>query len=226
VQPQYFYLPVYDPSLVFFGSGGAFGGPMVTFSAGYPMGVWLNHDFDWHHRRIYYHGWSDGHGWMARSRPYIHINSAYMNDRFKNVAVNRGVTTVAVNYGNLTRYNSVHQDVEFGSRRMETEVSHATPSNSVNNKIIQRNGNVNDARIDLYRGRAPEQTPAARPEPNRAAPPAAERAGSEAFGGNRGNFGAKASSQRGQSSRAQAAHSAPAARPSGGGGSHGGGGKH
>jgi len=226
VQPQYFYLPVYDPSLVFFGSGGAFGGPMVTFSAGYPMGVWLNHDFDWHHRRIYYHGWSDGHGWMARSRPYIHINSAYMNDRFKNVTVNRGVTTVAVNYGNLTRYNSVHQDVEFGSRRMETEVSHATPSNSVNNKIIQRNGNVNDARIDLYRGRAPEQTPAARPEPNRAAPPAAERAGSEAFGGNRGNFGAKASSQRGQSSRAQAAHSAPAARPSGGGGSHGGGGKH
>jgi hypothetical protein len=36
-QPQYCYLPVYDPGLVFFGSGGVFGGPIVTFSAGLPI---------------------------------------------------------------------------------------------------------------------------------------------------------------------------------------------
>jgi hypothetical protein len=219
-QPQYCYLPVYDPSLVFFGSGGVFGGPIVTFSAGFPIGAWLNYDFDWHHRRIYYHGWPDGRGWMGRSRPYVRINSVYVNDNLKNVAVNRSVTGRAVNYGNLTRYNSVHQDVEYGGSRTNAGVSRAAPTNSVNNKIIQRNGNVNDARIDLYRGRAPDQPAAAPPEPNRAAPPATERPGNSAFGGNRGNFDAKASSQRGQNSRAQATHSAPPARSSGGGGRH------
>ena len=43
-QAQYCYLPIYDPGLVFFGSGGVFGGPVVTFSAGFPIGVWLNYD--------------------------------------------------------------------------------------------------------------------------------------------------------------------------------------
>jgi len=208
-QPQYCYLPVYDPSLVFFGSGGIFGGSIVTFSARLPIGVWLNYDFDWHRRRIYYHGWADGPVWIARSRPYIQINSVYVNDNLRNLAVNRSVTTLAVNYGDLTRYNSVHQDVEYGSTRINAGVSSAAPLNNVNNKIIQRNTNVDDGRIDLNRGRAPDQPVARRPELNRAAPPATD---------------AKASSQRGQSSRAQATHSAPGARSSGGGRSHGGGG--
>lgn len=215
-QAQYCYLPVYDPSLVFFGSGGAYGGPVVTFSAGFPIGVWLIYEFDWHLHRIIYHGWTDRNRWIALSRPYIHLNSVYVNDNFKNVAVNRSVTAQAVNYGNLTRYNSVHQDAEHGNARINAGVSKTAPTNDVNNKIIQRNGNVNDARIDLYRGRAPDPP---------AAPRTAEPAGNPAFGGNRGSIDAKASSQRGQSSRAQAARSASAARASGG-GSHGGGGRH
>jgi uncharacterized membrane protein YgcG len=224
-QPQYCYIPVYDPGLVFFGSGGVFGGTVVTFGAAFPIGVWLNYDFDWRHHRIYYHGWSDGRGWLARSRPYIRINNVYVNKSLKNVTVNRSVTSRPVNYGNLTRYNSVHQNVDYGNVRANAGVSNTGPANNVNNKIIQRNGNVNDARIDLYRGRAPDQPTAARPEQPAPAPPRApERTGNSAFGGNRGNFDAKASSQRGQSSRSEASHSAPAARSSGGGGSHSGGG--
>jgi uncharacterized membrane protein YgcG len=233
-QPQFCYLPIYDPGLAFFGSGGVFGGPVITFSAGFPIGVWLNIDFDWRHRHIYYHGWSDKHGWIGRSRPYIHVNRVYVNNSFKNVGMNRSVTARVVNYGNLARYNSVHQNVTYGNSRNAAGVSNAAPTNNVNNKIIQRNGNVDDARIDLYRGRAPEQPTAAHAEPNRAVPnaPAAapsratEGTGNAAFGGNRGNFSAKASSQRGQSSRAEASHPAPAARSSGGGGSNGGGGSH
>jgi uncharacterized membrane protein YgcG len=217
-QAQYCYLPIYDPGLVFFGSGGVFGGPVVTFSAGFPIGVWLVYDFDWHRHRIYYHGWSDGRGWIARSRPYIHINNVYVNSNLKNVAFNRSVTTRAVNYSSLTRYDSVHRDVEYGS---------GASTNNVNNKIIQRNGNVNDGRIDSYRGRAPDQPDMPQGVPSRPAPPpVAERTGNPAFGGNRGNVGAKASSQRGQSSRAQASHSAPSARSGGGGSRGGGGGRH
>ena len=231
-QPQFCYLPIYDPGLAFFGYGGVFGGPVVTFSSGFPVGVWLNIDFDWRHRHIYYHGWSTGRGWIGRSRPYVHVNNVYVNKTLKNVTMNRSVINRAVNYGNLTRYNSVHQNVTYGSSRNEVVASNAAPTNNVNNKIIQRNGNVNDARIDLYRGREPEQPATAQAEPNRAvenapaaAPPrATEGTGNAAFGGNRGNFSAKASSQRGQSSRAEASHPAPAARSSGGGGTRGGGG--
>ena len=235
-QPQFCYLPIYDSSLVFFGSGGVFGGTVISFSTGYPIGAWLNYDFDWRHRRIYYHGWSQGRGWIVRSRPYVHVNNVYVNSNLRNISVNRSVTTRPVNYANLSRYDSVHRDVGYGSARVNggsadrapVPVTNAFP---VTNKVIQRNGNVNDPRIDQYRGRAGGPT-----EPNRgaAAPSAPERTGSPAFGGNRGNIDTKASSQRGQSSRAQASHPAPAPRSGGGGGgshgggggSHGGGGRH
>jgi uncharacterized membrane protein YgcG len=226
-QPQYCYVPIYDPALVFFGSGGVYGGPIISFSAGFPIGAWLVYDFDWRHRRIYYRGWSERSGWIVRSLPYVHINGVYVNDNLKNIAVGRSVTARKVNYANLTRYNSVHQDVEFGSARTAAGVSSAAPVHVVDNKIIQRNADVTDARIDSYRGRAAEEPAAGGTASNHPAPPAAERARTSAFGGSRGNFDAKASSQRGQSSRAQASHPAPAASGGshgGGGGSHGGGG--
>ncbi len=157
-QPQYCYLPIYDPSLVFFGSGGVFGGPIISFSAGLPIGAGLRlRTFDWRHRRIYYRGWSERSGWIVRSLPYIHINSVYVNDNLKNVAVGRSVTARKVNYGNLTRYNSVHQETEFGSARKAPGVSSAAPVHVVDNKIIQRNADVTDARIDSYRGRVADQ---------------------------------------------------------------------
>jgi uncharacterized membrane protein YgcG len=225
-QAEYCYVPSYDPSLVFFGSGGVFGGPVVTFGAGLPIGVWLIYDFDWHRHRIFYHAWSHGRGWITRSRPYIHINNVYVNDNFKNIAVNRSVTARAVNYGSLARYDSVHQDVQYGR---SNGISKTASTNNVDNKIIHRNGNVNDARIDSYRGRAPDRPDMTQGVPNRRAAPAApERAANPAFGGNHGSIGVKASSQRGQSSRAQASHPTPAPRSGGGGsrggGSHGGGG--
>jgi uncharacterized membrane protein YgcG len=231
-QAQFCYVPIYDPGLAFIGSGGVFGGPVVTFGAGFPVGVWLIYDFDWRHHHIYYHGWSQGGAWIARSRPFIHINNVYVNYNFKNVAFNRGVTARPVNYANLTRYNTVHRNVQYGAVRVTAGAGNAASANSVSNKIIDRNGNVNDARIDQYRGHAPDQPAVAPSEPNRvepsrqaAEPPReAERAAQPAFEGNHSNIEPKASSQRGQSSRAAASRPAPAPRSGGGGGSHGGGG--
>lgn len=233
-QPEYCYVPVYDPGVVFFGSGGVFGGPLITFGTPYPIGVWLNHNFDWRHHRIYYHGWSEGRGWVARSRPYIHTNPVYVNNNLQHVTVNRTVTARPVSYANLTRYNSVHRNETYGNPR-GAGAGNVTHGGDVQNKIIQRNTNVNDARLNLYRGRAEGSNEAGAPEPNRARPgvPAAppprvtERPANPAFGGTRGPFDARTSSQRGQSSRSEASRPAPAARPSGGGGSHaGGGGSH
>jgi uncharacterized membrane protein YgcG len=227
-QPQFCYLPIYDPGLAFFGSGGVFGGPVVTFSGGYPIGVWLNSDFDWLHRHIYYHGWSVGGGWIFRSRPYIHLSAVYVNDNLKNAVAKRPAPARPVNYANLTRYNSVHPTATYGNARTNSAVSAANsvpPADNVNNKIIERNTNVDDPRIDLFRGRALVAPPVSRAEPERTAP--SESSG--AFGGQRSKIDEKASSQRGKSSRAS--RPAPAPRSSGGGshaggggGSHGGGG--
>jgi len=218
-QPQYLYVPVYDPSIVFFGSGGIFGGPVITFGTGFPIGVWLNLDCDWRHHKIYYHAWSGGAGWIARSRPYIHLNNVYVNNNLRNVTVNRGVVSRRVNYDNVSRYNSVHEDVTYG--RSAGGASSA-PNVNTTNKMIQRNVNVGDSRIDEYRGHAPVEAAPARPEePSRPAEPPRN----PAFERPSSNFTPRESSQRGQISRAQPVRSAPPPRaPSpparGGGGGH------
>lgn len=218
-QGQYCYLPIYDPGLVFFGSGGVYGGPVVTFGAALPIGVWLNYDFDWRSHRIIYHAWSGGRGWIVRSRPFIRMNNVYVNNNFKNVVVNRNVTARALNYNSLARYNSIHRGVSFGGTGAAVETGNNERANN-GNKIIQRNGDVTDTRIEQYRGRSADQA-----VPNRPAQAAPQQSGNAAFGANRSDFGAKAASQRGQSSRTQAAHSSPAPHSGGGGGgSHGGGG--
>lgn len=224
-QGQDCYVPVYDPSLVYFGSGGVYGGPMVTFGAAYPIGVWLNYDFDWKRHRIIYHAWKDRRGWVEHSRPYVHINNrAYVNDNFRNVSVNRGISHRPVNYTDLTRYNGVHQNVEAGNSRMGGRIYNVAPANNVNNKMIQRNGNPNDTRIDAFRGRAEATAPSGQPESNRRVTVAEPRTGNVAFGGDRGSFTPRTSSQRGQTSRTEPSRPMPAPRASGGGGSHGGGG--
>ena len=221
-EPQYIYVPVYDPELVFFGSGGVYGGAVITFGTGYPIGVWLNRDFDWPHRRVYYHGWSEGRGWIARSRPYIHTNNVYVNNNLRNVTVNRSVVNHAVNYGNLNRYNSVHQNVTYGNRP-------APGNGNVNNRVIERNMNVNDSRIDIYRGHAPEPVVPNRGESRPsvyAPPPQREPQRNSAFDGNHSSFSSHESSQRGQTSRSEPVRSAPAPRAPSPPPSHAGGGKH
>lgn len=222
-QPNYCYLPIYDPGLVYFGSGGVYGGPVIRFSPAFPIGSWLIYDFDWPHHRLYYHGWSIMNGWVLRAKPYIQANSVYVNPAYRNVAVNRGVSARPVIYSNLARYDSVHRNATF-----DRAGSGAGSPENVNNKIIQRNINVNDTRLGTYRGRSPEA-----PAPvEQAAAPAREpeRTGNAAFGENRSSFGAQAASERGQTSRASRPAPAPKASgggshsAGGGGGSHGGGG--
>jgi hypothetical protein len=226
-QPQFLYVPVYDPAIVYYPRVGFVGGPIISFSAGFPIGVWLNFDFDWRGHRVFYHGWDHGGGWVARSRPFIHINNVYVNNNYRNVAVNRTVLSRRVNYASLNRYNAVHRDVNYGTVRVNNRfVNNGGPAN-VNNKILQRNVNANDQRIDQYRGHPAEQpkvnwTEVTRPQVNQpqvnrpaspAPQPQAQRTANPAFGASGGAFDARAASQRGQVSRQQMSQPAPAYRP-------------
>jgi Protein of unknown function (DUF3300) len=225
-QPQYLYVPVYDPAVVYFGRGGFFAG--ISFGRPFFIGAWLNNDFDWRGHRVYYHGWDDGRGWIARSRPFIRVSNVYVNVGFRNVIVNRTVINRSVNYGALNRYQSVHRDVNYTNVRVHNNVVNYNRTVNYNerpqvgNKIIERNIDVNDSRIDSYRGHQPPPPPPGRQEqairPNVPPPPPARvqveprhEPQENAFGGNRGGFNAQAASQRGQESR-RAPSNPPAAR--------------
>jgi hypothetical protein len=178
-QPQYIYIPVYDPSIVYYrhSYGGGFGGNFISFSAGFFIGAWLNNDFDWGGHRVYYHGWQ-GQGWIGRSRPNVHINNIYVNNTYTNIRVNQTVINNNVNYNNLDRYNSVHREVNYNNVAQNRRGVVGTSGSQVNpgiqgsrenqrnpaasNKVINRNLNTNDSRIDAYRGRQPLPQPTTR----------------------------------------------------------------
>ena len=85
-QPEYIYVPVYDPQIVYivgrphYNTNTVF----IVFGSGYSIGSWLNSDCDWHQHRVYYHGWQ-GNSWIQRSRQHAYVdNHVYINDRYRN----------------------------------------------------------------------------------------------------------------------------------------------
>ena len=170
-------------------------------SARFPIGAWLNYDFDWRGHRVFYHGWGRGGGWIERSRPYVRVNSFYVNDRYRNIVVDRRVVQRRLNFQALGRYDDVHRGAGFDNfRRTGRGVGGPPPlpnRGGVQNKIMARNFNANDPRIDEYRGRVPK------------GPAAVHAPESPAFTPTRGGFDPRAASQRGQASRAHAQPSRP-----------------
>jgi Protein of unknown function (DUF3300) len=203
-QPQYIYVPEYDPAVVFFGRAPLF------FHARFLIGAWLNYDLDWRGHRVFYHGWDKGGGWMERSRPYVHVNNVYVNNSYRNVTVDRHVVQRGVNYQALGRYDDVHRAASFDNLSRGARGSGGSPPSpsrgTVQNKILVRNINTSDPRLNEYRGHVPQ------------APAAVHAPESGAFSPARGGFDSRAASQRGQASRAQAQVSRPQmqAQPAGG----------
>jgi len=181
-QPRYIYVPVYDPAVVFFPRRGFFVGAVIGFGTGFVIGAWLNHDCDWRERRVFYHGWDRDDGWERRSRPFVQINNVYVNRTYVNVTVNQTVINNTVNYTSLNRYNAVHRDVHYDDVRIRRgpggvpdngagrpddrgrgrddrvnpgNTGNQGRGNGANNKIIDRNINTRDPRINTYRGHVP-----------------------------------------------------------------------
>jgi hypothetical protein len=183
-QPQYIYVPVYDPAIIYVRPA------RFYFGVGFAIGAWLNHDFDWRRHRIFYHGWSEGGAWVARSRPYIHRTTVYVNNNYRTVVINRNVVKRPVNYPMLNRYSNVRHDAKFKGRGGTSPVVSNPP---IGNKIIRRNINTTDPKLNEYRGHPPQ--------PGHVEPP-----GGNAFTPSQGGFGAHEASKRGQASRTQALH--------------------
>jgi hypothetical protein len=123
-QPQYIYVPVYDPTIVYYRR--PYWGPAISFGIAFPIGAWLNLDFHWGFGGpwggVYYTawrpaGWGPGCwncGWIARSHTHVNVvNNVYINNHYTNITVNRTVVNRTVNVNNISRYNYVHKDVEY-----------------------------------------------------------------------------------------------------------------
>jgi hypothetical protein len=231
---------------------------MIGFGAGFAIGAWLNHDFDWGGHRVFYHGWSGDGGWVRRSRPYVQINNVYVNRTYINVNFNRTIVNRTVNYGSLNRYNAVHREVRYDDVRVRSgpvgvsgrpgdrfpsgggRGDQGRDNRGAYNKIIDRNINTRDPRLDVYRGRAPITPMPQRGEDGRSdrnrtnqrprtgpayqpLPPRTERPNPSVYGGSRGPIDPGAASRRGQNSRMEMNRpSGPPPSRGGGGGRQGG----
>jgi hypothetical protein len=77
--PQFIYVPVYQPGVVYFQR--PFGAPFITFGLGFAVGAWLNCDFDWHNRHIIVWGHNQprpADWWYRRpsERPRVEVTHA------------------------------------------------------------------------------------------------------------------------------------------------------
>jgi hypothetical protein len=77
-QPQYIYVPQYDPSVIYIQRWAPDRLPFITFGLGLVIGGWLTMDFDWGHYNVVYHGWNRP-GWVNHARPHVHIKNVYVN---------------------------------------------------------------------------------------------------------------------------------------------------
>jgi hypothetical protein len=172
----YYRRPYYGPAITF-GVGFPIGAWLnLDFRWGYGGGWGGVYYTGWRRE-----GWGGGCwncGWIGRSRGRVNIvNNVYINNRYTTINVNRTVINRQVNVNNINRYNSVHRDVRYdnvqknnmrvdrgggpGGNRPGNNGNYGRPGggspgenrSGVNNKIIDRNIDRGNPRIDQYRGR-------------------------------------------------------------------------
>jgi hypothetical protein len=173
VGPEYIYVPVYDPAVIFFQPIYGPGFTWISFGTGFLIGAWLNLDFNWGYRRIYYTGWAGG-GWIARCRPHVRISPYYVDNRYRAIALNRKVVRYPLNYYGLDRYRSVHRSVTYENRMRVPVPGQRPPAAGATNKVVERNMNIYDPNLNQFRGRrTPEVAAPPAPRPTGPAQPTA-----------------------------------------------------
>ncbi len=220
-QPQYIYVPAYDPLNVYVQTWTPGMTPFITFGSGLVIGDWLSMDFDWHRHHVFYHGWNRP-GWVNQSRPFVHITNVYMNR--SRPYINQTWRHDPV-HGGPDRFRAMHGATAPARNRPPSEVRGrgiTTPATTSGGMFGPR-GDVrtfsNRGKESLstsQQGSAPPAaavikrpaTPApafgggfAQPRPSAPVTETPPKAPSGAFGGYRGAPETAAQSSRGQASR-------------------------
>ena len=136
-EPQVIYVPQYDPEVVYVDNGPSTGAVVaataISFGVGLAIGAWLNNDYDYYGRGIYYHGWNGG-GWIGANRSFVNVNrNVYINNSYRNINVNRNIVNRNIsNYRtNLNRSATVRRDRTVANRTAVNNRSIADRRNGV-----------------------------------------------------------------------------------------------
>ncbi len=212
--PQVIYVPVYQPDQVYYQT--AYGSPYVTFGIGFPIGLWLDYDFDWGHHNII--AWGHDHprpsNWWReppRQRDMGHTTVWRSNNHPGAVAVNHG-------------------DRGYGGPKNRPAA--VTTSRSVSDSAAERRTPAPADRTKAPPTRSAPPAPRPTPAPVQHSQPVSRPASGGALTGIQSSHDTKTYSNRGQQSIQTIPHSAPAprqapvshpapARSSGGGGGGG-----
>lgn len=158
-QPQVIYVPQYNPEVVYVNNGPSTGeriaAAAITFGAGLAIGAWLNNDWDWRGRGIYYHGWVGG-GWIGVNRTFVNVNvnrNFYINNRYRNVNVNRTIVNrniggyrTNLNRNAVVRRNNVtRNNINVNNINRNTINRNNIKRNDINRNAINRD-NLNRAK--------------------------------------------------------------------------------
>ena len=156
-QPQYIYIPQYNPQVVYTTPSSSYSGIGIAFGVGLLIGSWLNNDVNWSHHRVYYHGWQGG-GWVGRSKTYARPSRTYVNSGFANkpVAVNRGVSGRDI--------SAYRQQIRKSAGRYETPgLTQPARPTGVGTTITPRPGGAGPYRNPALRPNMPSNVPNVRP---------------------------------------------------------------
>jgi hypothetical protein len=203
------YVPVYLPDQVYYQTD--YGPPFITFGIGFPIGLWLNCDFDWgHHHVIVWHRdhprppnwWHEhphqrdpGHATVWQPHNYPGVVGLNRGDRGWSVANNGTTTPIAV-----------------GRSPSDTVAPRRTPAPTARPEA------------PVTRASMPIAQPA--PAPVEHAQPISRPESNGAFIGIKSSHDTKTYSDRGQQSMQTVTRSEPVSRPApampsgGGGGGH------
>jgi hypothetical protein len=222
--PQVIYVPVYQPDQVYYQTG--YGSPFITFGIGFPIGLWLDCDFDWGRHNLIV--WGRDHprpsNWWrepSRQRDTGHATVWRSNNHPGAVAVNHGDRGYGVPY-NRPGAVTVGRSVSDSAAARRSPAPAARPEAPASRALMPV---ARPTTAPAPRASMPVARPT--PAPVERSQPISRPESTGALIGIQSSRDTKAFSNRGQQSMQTTTHSAPVSRPapaSGGGGGGGGGG--
>jgi hypothetical protein len=232
-EPQVIYVPQYDPTLVWYSdvsTGAYIASNLISFGTGFAMGSWMNRDWHWYRGGPYYHGWVGG-GWIGASRHYVNLhNNYYVNNRFRNIDVNRSITQ-----RNFSNYRA-RLNQETARRKLPDHGASGARLKPGTGNLQGNRPNFNNARVPARRdygrdqlkgfpGKAGGGALEGRQKPGVARPaPSINQNRPALSGGNRGNLAGPQGAGGHRSSGGGVHRGGGGAHRGGGGGHHRGGG--